>query len=61
MKQKWKMKIFEKLFVFDEKKSVELFGITYFNENPIWFIRKSAPKNLQKCEFSGFSDFRRGR
>ena len=30
-----KMKKIEKRFVFDEKKSVELFGITYFNENPI--------------------------
>ena len=39
---------FEKLFVFDEKKSVELFGITYFNENPIWFIRKKCPQKSSK-------------
>ena len=35
IKKMKKREIFEKLFVFDEKKSVELFGITYFDENPI--------------------------
>ena len=43
-----KYKKIEKLFVFDEKKSVELFGITYFDENPIWFIRKKCPQKSSK-------------